>query len=80
MNMRYFEGYDSGQRLDAINHSGTRQSYGRYFFWAVLGTIAIYALAHASLTVWLVIGGILLALLGLATAVCVHAQNNDPWW
>jgi hypothetical protein len=38
-----------------------------------------YLLANASLSILLAIGGAVVVLLGIATAICIYAQNNSPW-
>lgn len=50
------------------------------FLWLASGTVAVYfMLAFASMALLLIGVGILVALLGLAAAVCVDAQNNGIW-
>lgn len=44
--------------------------------WSLAGLALAYLVTHASLGVLLAIGGAGLALLGVATAVCIYEQNN----
>jgi hypothetical protein len=48
----------------------------KYFLWSAFGLGALYLAAKASLTVVLIIAGVMVGLLAIATAVCVYSQNN----
>jgi flagellar biosynthesis/type III secretory pathway M-ring protein FliF/YscJ len=39
----------------------------------------VYLLSTLSVTTLLILGGAVVALIALATAVCIYAQNNTPF-
>jgi hypothetical protein len=57
----------------------TDRSRPNYFIWLTLLLGGGYLLANASLSILLAIGGAVVVLLGIATAICIYAQNNSPW-
>lgn len=56
-----------------------KRSSGRLIVWSAVGVAAIFGLAKLSAAILVIVGGIIIAFLGLATAVCIYAQNNNPW-
>lgn len=49
----------------------------RTVIWSLLAVGGAYLLAQASVPALLAIGAMCLGLLGVAAAVCIHAQNNS---
>jgi hypothetical protein len=46
--------------------------------WLLVLCAVAYVLSTLSVTTLLILGGVAAALIALATAVCIYAQNNTP--
>jgi hypothetical protein len=47
--------------------------------WLLVLSAVAYLLATLSVTTLLILGGVIAALIVLATGVCLYAQNNTPF-
>jgi hypothetical protein len=47
--------------------------------WLLVLSAVAYLLSTLSVTTLLILGGVVAALIALATAVCIYAQNNTPF-
>jgi hypothetical protein len=68
------------QRPELINSNyaeNGRRTIKRLGWLLVLSAVA-YVLSTLSVTTLLILGGVAAALIALATAVCIYAQNNTP--
>ena len=57
----------------------TRKSWLKYTAWSLVALGASYFIVNAS-TPHRIVGGAIMALAGLATFVCLRAQNETPYW
>jgi hypothetical protein len=56
--------------------SEVRFIHGKHLRWLFVGLAAAYIVTKATAVTLLIVAGAFLALLGVATAVCIYAQNN----
>jgi hypothetical protein len=47
--------------------------------WLLILSALAYVLSILSVTTLLIVGGAVVTLIALATAVCIYAQNNTPF-
>ena len=64
----------------ALNKPGTKKNWSKYAFWSFMVLGAVYVLTNSSARTLLILGGVVVALVALATFVCIRAQNETPYW
>lgn len=70
------------ERFSRSSRCGARrvsESITKYGVLSVSGLLLAYGLDHASTTILIAVAGGVLAFIGVAIAVCVHASNYTPW-
>ncbi len=64
----------------SADESTTKRSWRKYGLWPLIALGASYLVVNASGRTLLIVGGVIVALAGLATLVCIRAQNETPYW
>ena len=64
----------------SADKSTTKKSWQKFALWTLIALGASYLAANASGRSLLIVGGVIVALAGLATFVCIRAQNETPYW
>jgi hypothetical protein len=57
----------------------TRPARVKYLLWLIVAAGVMYGLAIVSLTLLLIVVGLLVGLTALAAWVCIYAQNQSPF-
>jgi hypothetical protein len=61
------------------NNIESRRRIIKRLAWLLVLSAVVYVLSSLSVTTLLVLGGVAAALIALATAACIYAQNNSPF-
>jgi small-conductance mechanosensitive channel len=61
------------------NYIESRRRIIKRLGWLLVLSAVVYVLSSLSVTTLLVLGGVAAALIALATAACIYAQNNSPF-
>ena len=62
------------------DESTTKKHWTKYAAFTLVTIGAFLFVANSSARTLLIIGGVIVALVGLATFVCIRAQNETPYW
>jgi hypothetical protein len=61
------------------NYIESRRRVIKRLAWLLVLSAIAYTFSTLSVTTLLILGGVVVALIALAAAVCIYAQNNTPF-
>jgi hypothetical protein len=87
MDLSFKELHGTEVRLDHLrqaelinsNYIENRRRIIKRLGWVLVLSAVAYLLSTLSVTTLLILGGVIAALIVLATGVCIYAQNNTPF-